>query len=290
VVPHEKYPLWRLAPLREACARRNLYESDLPGYARDHFEAWFNRDVEMPAYAALDRLEGGQSPRKVDIEALVRFAVAQDLRTEKDWQRFELWEEQAIPKLMESAVRRALRKRSLSAPPPDKARSPAPADEARAIRTKITRPPEGGIRVETFVGSGRTAWVQRTKRMVREYTPRVARERWHIIRPCEGRTWPTCDHPLVRFEERQGYAIHGTGWFRKHTEVFLPLSPHLALYSKTGSKAPVPSITSAARTHVLVNLLVGHAHRSVFSDRPGNKWVEWEGRRYVDREEFDSGW
>jgi hypothetical protein len=285
-VPHENYPVWRRAPLREACARRNLYEAHLEGFERDHFEKWFNLEIETPAYAALDRLEAGAGLCGNDTEALVRFAVAQDLRTPKDWNRYDAWQTHVLPSVMERIVEKTVRKFKPGLPY-EREREPLPTDERRYVETSLTPTPDG-VLVEMSVSVGSTAWVQRTKRMVRELTPKAVHSRWHIIRPHPGRSWPTCDHPLVRFEERQGFAIHGTGWLRKNTEIFLPLSPQLALYTKVGSKAPVPGVMNVLRTHFFVRLIVGHTDRSVFSNYPNYKWVEWEKRRYVNRERFNA--
>jgi hypothetical protein len=295
VVPHERYPLWRAAPLREACMRRYVYDTQIPGLARDHFEAWFQREVETPAYNALRRLENDEKLSRSEMDDLVRFAIAQDLRTLKDREKYDALIKHEFPIIAERAIKAAVRAYNPRLVPTleRNSRNP-PSDESPLFNTKIV-PNADGASIEVSLLAGASLWMQRTKRLVREFLAKASRHDWQILQPYPGRKWPTSDHPLVRFERRQGVAIHGTGWFRRRTEVFLPLTPQHALYTIVGVKPHIPVFATLADTHLfvrlmVVRLMVGHAYRSVFATEPGYKWIEWERRRCVDRDLFNEGW
>ena len=284
VVPVKGYPKWRPAPLRGTCARKNIYDSHLPGVVRDHFERWLKNEVEEPAYRAIARLEKGDELRQEDWEALVRFAVAQDRRTLKSQMEHEALEAHAFREAV-SEIAKLIQNFDPSMPPAPSSERSDPEDEIPVFDWAITPQGEGAV-FEVSALAGSTSWMQSLKRMVRVFTPDVSQHLWQIIEPCSGQTWPTSDHPLVRFERKPQALIHGTGWLRKATEIFLPLTPRYAMYTKVGEIVPRPRVASRAETYEFVKLLIGHAHRSVFADRGDYKWIEWETRRRVDLEEY----
>lgn len=286
VVPHESYPIWRRAPLREAGARRHFYDAQIPGLLRDHFESWFQRDVETPAYASLRRVESDEALSRSELNALVRFAVAQDMRTVKDHDRYAALINHQFPLVAERAVRAGIRAYNPRLPRKSLPPLGSPIDESPIFRAKVLSGPDGDA-IEISLLAGASLWLQRTKRMVQEITSKAVRFDWKIVAPPIGRTWPTSDHPLVRFERRQDVAIHGTGWLRKRTEIFLPLTPNHALYTAVGVNSNVTNKVSLGDARMFVRLIVGHAHRSVFAQNRGFKWVEWEDRRRVDVYEFN---
>lgn len=286
IVPHERYPLWKQTSLRSAGARRNLYDAHLPGFGRDHFEKWLKDEVEEPAYSAIAHLEAGESISSEHWVALVRFAVAQDLRTPKGQQVHEVLETHAFRTFMEE-MSRLVDTFDPDAPAQPQRDAVSPLDEQPLIDTTVT-PVGDGLQVEVSLRAGSTSWMQRNKRMVREFTSEAANHFWQIIQPHPPQTWPTCDHPLVRFERREAFNIHGTGWLRNGTEIFLPLTPRFALYSKVGEIRPRDPIASRIETWEFVRLLIGHADRSMFADRQGYKWIEWHSPRHVDMESYNS--
>lgn len=287
VVPVAEYPVWRKAQLREAGARRNLYDTEIPGLLRDHYEEWLHREVEAPAFQAMNQLERGVQLDQRGWEALVRFAIAQDLRTPKSREIHKAFEEHYLPQIAKRVLHRVVRDFERGSPDRSSREHKPPIDERLIVETSIT-PHEEGVRFELAVTTGNTSWMQRNKRMVRGFTERVGRLRWQLLRPGGGRTWPTSDSPLIRFERRQGIAIHGTGWLRPGTEIFLPLNPWQALYTRVGAKERIPELATVDDTLLLIKLVIGQADRSIFSDRQ-DRLVAWESRRRVDREAFHHG-
>lgn len=156
-----------------------------------------------------------------------------------------------------------------------------PNDETAVVDVTVTTEGETST-VEMSVVTGSTSWMQFNKRMIREYTEATSAYNWQIIEPCRGQTWPTSDHPVIRFERRDEIYIHGTGWLREGTEIFFPLTPRFALYTAVGTTTNRPPVATRLETWDFVRLLIGHADRSIFADRRGYKWIEWESRRRVD--------
>lgn len=285
IVPIASYPLWRRASLREACARRNLYDIDLPEHRVDHYERWLHHEVEEPAYAVIRKIEAGCALTKGDWYHLVQFAAAQDFRTLKDLERHVVLEQSIVPRAMNHAIKRGLADLHRGSFLPSTGRR-RPADESPLVTTRIV-PGSDSVTLEVSLDCGSTSWLQRLKPLVRWITQQACRHPWALVAPHGNRTWPTSDHPLVRFERMKDIAIHNTGWRRRNTEIFFPLTPKVAMHARVGAPAPTGATASAVDTNLFIQLLVGFAHRSVFADRRDYKPVEWASKRIVDREEFE---
>jgi hypothetical protein len=287
VVPDSRYPKWKRVSLRSAGARTHLYDAYIPGLERDHFERWLEREIETPAYHALDRLDHSQALRPEDWQALIRFAVAQDARTPKAYDFHRAWEAGVIPPIMNQVIKSAVRKFGRHSPIQSQKRAGENPTDLRPVMKTSWTSDGHGTKVQLSLLGGSTSWMQRVKHLVAQITPEALRQTWHLLHPPENRSWPTSDHPLIRFRRRDGIVVYGPGWLRKGTEIFLPLSPSNALYAKVGSADPVPSIATASEAFALVRHVANNAQRSVYTDKPQYKWIEWAGRRYVDRDAYE---
>jgi hypothetical protein len=222
---------------------------------------------------------------KSDWSALVRFAVAQDMRTPEEYDRHAFIERHLLTGALDKAITRAMRELAAGRHAPSRPKSGVPDEEIQLTASVKER--ESKVEVELVAVVGSTSWMQFVKSSVRQLSPRAERLRWQIIQPCATRTWPTSDHPVVRLKRQGSIFIYGTGWLQKGTEIFMPLSPKYALYTQVGASAAVPAIASPEDTRLFVRALIGRAEYSVFADREGHKLVEWESTRRVDMEEFN---
>src|SRR5207247_1670451 len=89
--------------------------------------------------------------------------------------------------------------------------------------------------VQVHLVIGREYWLDSIENLVNEVSRFLEAHEWQVLRPHEGWTWYSSDHPVVRlrFNGLDQYDLKGR-YGDPGTEIMLPLSPSQLLYTQVG--------------------------------------------------------
>jgi hypothetical protein len=227
----------------------------------------------------------------LDWQRIARFVAAQDVRTPLNFiERIRQWKKQ-IPETLEKIVKEAAEKIARDNPqtvsvPQESVANPL----ADAFRVHIDRPDEPGLGptvLRAEVSSGRGLWLASMRHLLTGAANVLTTHRWSVVEPHGGEEWPLTDHPVLRlnFYEPDRYDFGG-GWNRPGTELMMPISPRLLLYTQVGHRNEGRFSFSREQTHVVQRLLVERAFRWVFAREPLG-WVSAWRSREVNEAAFE---
>jgi hypothetical protein len=271
LVPSENVPLWKKQSLKGIAFHQHLYTYLAGQEETDEFERWLDSEFESPAEEAIRRVvqEDRMSPEHW--RRLVRFAVALDVRTPARLRQFILRQNESLPALMESSMRRSIQ--NLEAAARRNEPIPRPTNDSDALsifKISIEAIADGGgqAKAETIVG--RRLWIWQMRHLLTKTLGRLPAHRWTILHAPAGMSWPTSDNPLVRlnFQDSKNYDFGG-GWGVKNGDILLPLGPKHLLYTCIGNKVWSRGTTPDTKTAQLMRrIIIEHADRYVFSSEP----------------------
>lgn len=271
LVPNENVPLWKRQSLKGIAFHQHLYTYLAGQEETDEFERWLNSEFEGPAEEAIRRVVHEERLEPEHWRRLVRFAVAQDVRTPARLRQFLERQNETLPELMDSTLQDSVQR--LEAASTRAGIEHRVDDDAREIfKISIEKTPEGGGRVKAETIVGRRLWIWQMKHLLTKTLGRLPEHKWTILHAPEGLSWPTSDNPLIRlnFQNSTNYDFGG-GWGVKSGDILLPLSPKHLLYTCVGNKVWRRGTTLDVHTAQLMRkIIVEHADRYVFSIEPGD--------------------
>lgn len=267
LVPHENVPLWKEHSLRGIAFHQHLYTYQIGLSSTDEFERWLAVEFEQPAEDAIRRAVTGQKMSAEHWKALIRFAVAQDVRTPASLSAFLARQTESLGPTMNATLQETVRRLEVAAAkgtrlPQQEAVSPSlfPLD------VSIERTPEGTGAIKATALIGRKLWLWSIRHILTETIERITYEGWTILRAPEGVTWPTSDNPLIKlnFHDFDRYDFGG-GWAARKCDILLPLSPKHVLHNSIGAASlPKGSVVDRNLGTFIRKVIVEHAHRYVF--------------------------
>jgi hypothetical protein len=273
LVPSENVPLWKKQSLKGIAFHQHLY-TYLAGQAEtDEFERWLDSEFENPAEDAIRRIVQQDRMSPEHWRRLVRFAVALDVRTPARLRQFILRQNESLPALMESTMRRSVE--DLEAAVIRNEPIPRPVGESDALsifKRSIEAAADGGGQAKAEAIVGRRLWIWQMRHLLTKTLGRLPAHRWTILHAPAGMSWPTSDNPLIRlnFQNSKSYDFGG-GWGVKNGDIMLPLSPKHLLYTCIGNKVWSRGTTPDAKTAQLIRkIIIEHADRYVFSTEPSD--------------------
>jgi hypothetical protein len=265
LVPHGNVPLWKLHSLRGIAVRRNLYTQIVRGTESDDLERWLDSEFEAPAKEALTNAVTGQRLTREDWKKLVRFAIAQDVRTPARLSEFLLRQSQVIPQLLDETIHDALDKLSQNKLHVDQ------GETANSIgfplKISVEDQGDGQATLKAKIHVGRALWHFSLRHLLTETIEKIPYTGWSIVRPARGFSWPTSDNPLIRLNyiDEQRYNFDG-GWSVPNGDVLLPLSPTHLLYRCAGRQSfPRDYRLDRATSERVIRIIIEHADRYVFA-------------------------
>lgn len=110
LVPNENVPHWKTQSLKGIAYHQHLYTYLAGREETDEFERWLDTEFESPAEEAIRRVcnEERLSPRHW--KSLVRFAVAQDVRTPASLRKFIQVQNATLENLMNETMQKSINK------------------------------------------------------------------------------------------------------------------------------------------------------------------------------------
>lgn len=285
VIPHANYPAWRPLPLKSAASLRDLYTVDLPDHEPDHYEKWFNQEVEIPAADVLEKVAQEKPLTKRDLEHLVRYAFAQSVRTPTDYIAHRKKMEEIVPELLDRTLKEAVQRlplKSVLQP------SRVPRDEALPLSVTREMMPDGRAALKAEFEVGPLSWLASRKAMIRDYPPRFMHHRWQILRAHESMEWITSDHPVLRlgYFSNQPHDFQA-GWNQRGADIIMPLTPRHLLHTEVGRRKKHSPELAREKTFELLGLLAQNARRSIYARIPIAK-VGWFRERAINLEVWNT--
>ena len=269
LVSHQSVPLWKSHSIRGVAYHSHLYTRIVAGGETDQFERWLDREFEDPAEEAINKAVSGSRLSPDDWQRLIRFAVAQYVRTPAHYlESAERWVA-ILPQVMEESITGSLEKLDLA----KRSGAPLPGGEtgdSDGLPLSVTITPKPGqdhSELKAELTAGRALWLWEATRVLTSTIEKLRGLRWTILTAPDGLPWFTTDDPLIRlnFYAEDRYDFKG-GWGNPGTDIMLPLSPHHLLYTQVGKRPPrrgkaVPRIQAEA----IRRCIAEHAHRMVFA-------------------------
>lgn len=298
LVSDSRVPFWEEKSLRSVASQPDLYSLARPGGDSDSIERWLDRDFEAPAEPALAKVLADERLAPEDWERIIRFAMAQDVRTPARFiESLDRWKRQ-IPTMLDEVVPRSLKELGEEREQA-KARSGVGRPEFVEDREELhllpisvlkgLNPGESQGWVKTEITVGRQLWLRNIKFLLTATIQKIPKSGWTILLPPEGTCWFTSDNPVVRlnFYRDRTYDFKG-GWDNPGSEILFPLSPRHLLYRQSGRRSPRRGhVVSPEIAQGVLRFIAENAHRSLFADRRDPR-VERLRPRRVNAEQYRS--
>ncbi|MDT8907009.1 DUF4238 domain-containing protein [Pseudomonas prosekii] len=297
LVPHESFPLWEELPLKSIAFRRHLYTSLIGQEETDEIERWLDREFESPAQEAIHRVVNEQRLTPDHWRHLVRFAVAQDVRTPARLKEFLSRQNKTLKPLMDETLARAIDNLERSA----RENKPLQVNEIIGagefpLKISIEKPHVGKWQVHAETTVGRGLWLWNIKHLLTNTLKRIPQQRWTVLHAPTGISWPTSDNPLIRlnFQDFNNYNFNG-GWGVNNTDILLPLSPKHLLHTSIGKRSWTRgTVLEEGMARFLRKIIIQHADRYIFSLDPSDVHLIQPrlvcSETYKDEEEAWQNW
>lgn len=269
LVGHERVPPWKARSLKGIAFHQHLYTNIVNGVESDDLERWLDSEFEAPAAGAIDLVVKDQRLSPEQWRNLVRFAVAQDVRTPARLKHFLQRQANVMPAMLDGVLSSAVAKLESGDLPP--ASEEADSGNGFPLRVVINRLGEEGggtVGAETIVG--RSMWHWTIRHLLTSTIDKIPMKGWTILKPAHGYKWPTSDSPLIRlrYTDEVSYDFAG-GWRSPMGDLILPISPEHLLHRCDGVRPRVPgSRLDEATTRKIIRVIIEHADRYVFSKNP----------------------
>jgi hypothetical protein len=273
LVPHDNFPLWEESSLKSIAYRRHLYTSLAGQEETDEIERWLDSEFENPAQEAIARVISEQRLTPDHWRHLVRFAVAQDVRTPARLKEFLARQSETLQPMMNETLERTVNKweRAVRQNEPLQVTEIVGAGEF-PMKITIEELPEGNGQVQAKTVVGRGLWLWNIKHLLTSTLSGLPRQRWTVLHAPAGISWPTSDNPLIRlnYQDAKNYDFGG-GWGIKNTDILLPLSPKHLLHTSIGKRSWLRgTVLEEGMARILRKIIIQHADRYIFSLDPSD--------------------
>ncbi|MFJ1208777.1 DUF4238 domain-containing protein [Burkholderia pyrrocinia] len=267
LVPHENIPLWKEHSLRGIAFHQHLYTYLVGQEETDEFERWLGQEFEAPAEEAIRLAVDDERMSPEHWRTLIRFAVAQDVRTPANLKTFLTRQRMSLQALMTETLEDSVRKLEEVA----KAGTRLPRQEVDSsnsfpLQVSITKAPDGSGAIETRTIVGRKLWLWSVRHLLTNTIEKITQSCWTIVHAPAGVSWPTTDNPVIKlnFHDAEKYDFGG-GWGVPRCDIFLPLSSKHLLHNSIGQRSlPRGTVLDKPLATLIRKIIVEHADRYVF--------------------------
>ena len=267
LVPNSEAPLWKDHSLRGIAFHQHLYTYLAGQEETDEFERWLSQEFEAPAEEAIRLAINDERMSQEHWRKLVRFAVAQDVRTPANLRVFLARHRDTMQKLMNETLETSVRhleaavKAGVTIP-----KSEPDLNNPFPLKVSITRYPEGDGGIETRTVVGRRLWLWSTRHLLTDTIKKITNNHWTVVHAPAGMSWPTSDNPLIKlnYHNNKNYDFGG-GWGVPQVDIIMPLSPKHLLYNCIGRRSwPRGTVLDRQTAQFLRKVIVEHADRYIF--------------------------
>jgi hypothetical protein len=269
LVSKPNVPEWKRVNIGGIGYQSHLYTRALAHGDSDEIEQWLNRDFETPAEKSISKAVNDEPLGKEDYRLLVRFLVAQIVRTPAFLiQNLPHWREQMATQVKESSQNLAEKLERAYSTGEQIQSAPEPNSEYFPIRITSESSQDGKsgiVKTETVVGRG--TWIFAMRHILTSTISNLSDHKWTILSAEDDLPWFTTDDPVVRlnFRNASDYDFKG-GWGVPKTNIFLPLSPKHLLFTQVSEKTFQRGDVLPRHVAIMLRRMIAeHAHRYIFS-------------------------
>ena len=278
LVSHEGVPLWKKDFIKSNAYQKHLYTSIESGVVNDDIERWFDQKFESPAEPIIKKVINDSKLSYGEMTILLKFLALQDVRTPK--QLIETIDRHTknindmLPKILDGMPNRLNKKNRITS---------NKANYNKFLPINITSEIEDGadfgtLKVETLVG--RKPWFFSMLHLLEKTSKILLKYKWKIIKPYDGMKWVTSDNPVIKINYiRHGqYDLKG-GWGRHNGNIFFPIGPNHALFTKIGAKKIVfDTHMDPYKTLELNQMQAENAYRYIYSNVKNSEVEKYKSR------------
>ncbi|CAB3845078.1 DUF4238 domain-containing protein [Achromobacter sp. CF-sbj1-Ac2-l] len=269
LVPKNEAPLWKDHSLRGIAYHQHLYTYVAGQEETDELEHWLSKEFEDPAQEAIRLVVNDERMSPEHWRRLIRFAVAQDVRTPASLRAFLARHRDSMQGLLNQTVESSVKYLEAAVKAGIKLPERAPdwePTESFPVKISVVRNPEGDGTIETRTILGRRLWLWSVRHVLTETITKITNQRWTIVHAPAGVSWPTSDNPLIRLNYRgpASYSFGG-GWGVDNVDILMPISPTHLLHNCIGRRSwPRGTVLDQATAQFLRKVIIEHADRYVF--------------------------
>lgn len=272
LVSNSKVPYWRNESIRSAAVWYDLYTRNIAQQEVDDFETWFDHEFESPVKPVFDKLLRGEQITKCERIIISRFVAAQHMRRPASLNRILEFERAEFPKAIEDTLQKLNRILSSGN---TSAINKMPPVQSDLLPLKVTFDKEKSfVKAEAIVG--KSTYLFAVKHLLTETIKHMYGHRWSIIHAADGISFPTSDDPVIclNYRSENDYDFNG-GWGLKNGNILMPISPQMLLFTQIGDKNSYSFLDNSLHwSSFFRKIIIQHAYRSVFADKPQKGMLE----------------
>lgn len=288
LVSNANVPYWTQQSIKNTAVWNDFYTRVVGNEELDDFEHWFDQEFERPAKPIFDKLINDKRLSKEEIKTLSHFVFAQYLRTPAAYLRLTKQNLKIFPDVMNEVCGKLNKasahelQRSISH---QSAASKSTEDVLFPLKILLDRE-KSIVEMKTIVGQG--FYLHDLKHLLTSTIKVSERINWQVVHAADGSSFPTSDDPVIclNYNSERDYDFGG-GWGTKHNIILMPISPKVLLFSEVGVKRNIPGLDySLAYSKLFREMIIRHAHRYVYADRP-QKGMLALNARVVNRDIYE---
>jgi hypothetical protein len=289
LVSRSQVPSWKKSHISSIGKQIHLYTRALADRYSDETERWLDKEFESPAEKSISKVVQDEPLSKGDYRFLVRFLIAQMVRTpayflrhRHKWRNFSDEEFGRIPREITSQTE------NLHSEPVEGSVDPLIDYFPISLRADPL-PDNKGVKFNTRIFIGRSMWVFVMRHILTNTVALMEQHRWTILSTERDLPWFTTDDPVVclNFRSPSNYDFEGK-WNVARTIIFLPLSPRHLLFTEVGkNRFDRGEVLNRDVAKMLRRIIAEHAHRYIYSPT-ADKRIEQFRARIINPEELDA--
>lgn len=295
LVSNANVPYWTQQPIKSSAVWNDFYTRMEGDTEIDDFEHWFDREFEAPAKPIFDKLLDGQRISEEESITLSHFVFSQYVRTPAAYLRLRAQSIQAFPAVIDKTIS----KLNMGIKEMQKGRLTPQFDgpiSNSLFPMKVAIDKErSAVEVKALIGRG--SYLDSLRHLLTHTLKVAERHDWQVLHAAENISFPTTDDPVIcmNYRNEHDYDFKGS-WGIRNCNILMPLSPRMILFTQIGERGPYHNLDFSPQfSQLFRRMIIQHAHRYVYADRPQKGMLELNARvvsrdLYEQEKQSVAGW
>lgn len=262
LVPDSRIPYWKPSAIRYTAKWNDFYTRVVGDREADDFEKWFNTTFENPSKPVFQKILNGEQISREESTILSRYIAAQYLRTPARATKIITMLQEIMPGILKE-----VHAKLDSAYIPKNDSAPMEYSELLPLSVSIDRVKRT---ITTGTVIGKSMYLYALKHLLTTTLHVMDNYSWQVVHAADGISFPTSDDPVIclnYFSENE-YDFGG-GWGRQHTNIIMPISPEILVFTEVGSYSHANNLDYSTQwSRFFRKIIIEHAHRYVYAIAP----------------------
>ena len=262
LVPDCRVPYWKPSAIKYTAKWNDFYTRMVGGKEADDFEKWFNETFENPSKPVFQKIINGEKLSRDESTILSRYVAAQHLRTPARASQIITMLREIMPRILKEAHEKL---NSAYIPKGDSVDEDY--SELLPLSVSIDR---DNRTITTGTVIGKSMYLYALKYLLTNTLHVMDSYSWQVVHAADGISFPTSDDPVIclNYFSENDYNFGG-GWGRQHSNIILPVSPEILVFTEVGSNTPIKDLDSSIKwSQFFRKIIIEHAHRYVYAITP----------------------